>query len=169
MLRRLTIVIAALAVSVACSKKTKSDGVDSTPLAPGVESTDTGANNPLGAAGEGSDSGQIEGLSSINFDYDKSSLNADARRKIQGNADWMKRNASVKLQIEGHCDARGSIEYNVALGERRANAVKGYMVSLGVPAARLSTISYGKDKPLVMGDDEAAYAKNRRANFVPLQ
>jgi peptidoglycan-associated lipoprotein len=81
----------------------------------------------------------------------------------------MKKNPNVNVQIEGHCDARGSIEYNIALGERRANAVKNYMTSLGIPGDRLSVISYGKEKPLNQGDSESAYAANRRANFVPLQ
>ena len=74
-----------------------------------------------------------------------------------------------RVQIEGHTDSRGSIEYNLALGERRANAVKSYLQSLGIPAARLKTISYGKERPLVTGESEDAWSKNRRANFVPVQ
>ena len=79
----------------------------------------------------------------------------------------MKKNANTKVQIEGHCDSRGSIEYNVALGERRANSVKDYMLSLGLGSNRLATISYGEEKPLVSAENEAAWKKNRRANFVP--
>lgn len=116
----------------------------------------------------GSDSGQIAGLQSINFDYDRSSLTAEAKRRAQGNAEWIKSHPNVNVQIEGHCDARGSIEYNLALGERRAQAVKSYLVSLGVDGQRLSIISYGKEKPLATGETEADYARNRRANFVPL-
>ncbi len=130
--------------------------------APQIEST------PMNFDAAGSDSGKIEGLQSINFEYDKASLSSEAKKKIQGNADWMKKNTNAKLQIEGHCDARGSIEYNLSLGERRAQAVKSYMTSLGVAAGRLSIISYGKEKPLSNGDSEADYQKNRRANFVPL-
>jgi peptidoglycan-associated lipoprotein len=129
---------------------------------PAIEST------PMNFDASGSDSGKIAGLQTINFDYDKATLSADAKKKVQGNAEWMKAHAGTKLQIEGHTDARGSIEYNLSLGERRANAVKSYMTSLGVAAARLSIISYGKEKPLASGDSESDYAKNRRANFVPL-
>ncbi len=149
------------------SKKTSED------TAAPVETSDDGKapqieSTPMNFDAAGSDSGKIEGLQSINFEYDKASLSADAKKKIQGNADWMKKNTGAKLQIEGHCDARGSIEYNLSLGERRAQAVKSYMTSLGVAAARLSIISYGKEKPLTSGDSESDYAKNRRANFVPL-
>jgi peptidoglycan-associated lipoprotein len=129
---------------------------------PAIEQT------PMTFDAAGSDSGKIDGLQSINFEYDKASLGGDAKKKIAGNADWMKKNSGTKLQIEGHCDSRGSIEYNLSLGERRAQAVKNYMTSLGIPAGRLSIISYGKEKPLTSGDSESDLAKNRRANFVPL-
>jgi peptidoglycan-associated lipoprotein len=125
--------------------------------------------SPLNFDPAGSDSGKISGLTTVHFGYDKSNLDSSAKKEVAGNVDWMKKNPSVKVQIEGHCDSRGTIEYNVALGERRANAVKAYMVSLGVSADRLSTISYGKEKPVDHGDTEAAWAKNRRANFVPAQ
>ncbi|MEN0057878.1 MAG: peptidoglycan-associated lipoprotein Pal, partial [Bdellovibrio sp.] len=108
-------------------------------------------------------------LVTVRFGYDKSSLDSQAKKDIATNVAWMKANPTVNVQIEGHCDARGTIEYNVALGERRANAVKAYMASLGIPGNRLSVISYGKEKPLDSADTEAAWAKNRRANFVPAQ
>lgn len=115
----------------------------------------------------GSDSGKIDGLKTVFFDYDKATLSGDAKKVISSNVEWMKKNAGTKVQIEGHCDNRGSIEYNVALGERRANSVKDYMVSLGLPSNRLATISYGEEKPLVSSESESAWKKNRRANFVP--
>ena len=115
----------------------------------------------------GSDSGKIDGLRTVFFDYDKATISGEAKKTIAGNVDWMKKNANTKVQIEGHCDSRGSIEYNVALGERRANAVKDYMMSLGVAGNRLATISYGEEKPLVSSENESAWKKNRRANFVP--
>lgn len=154
-----------LALGACRSKKTAEDTqapVTTTDTAPQIEST------PMSFDASGSDSGKIEGLQTVNFEYDKATLGADAKKKIQGNADWMKKNPNTKLQIEGHCDARGSIEYNLSLGERRANAVKSYMTSLGIPGARLSVISYGKEKPLANGDSESDHARNRRANFVPL-
>ena len=116
----------------------------------------------------GSDSGQIAGLNTIFFDYDKAALSGDARKKLADNAQWIKNNPNVTVQIEGHTDSRGSVEYNLALGERRAKSVKSYLASLGVDAKRLTVISYGKEKPIAQGDDESAWSKNRRANFVPL-
>jgi len=116
----------------------------------------------------GSDSGQISGLSTINFAYDSSSLDSRAREILKSNADWMKKNANLTIQIEGHCDTRGSVEYNLALGERRAKTVKDYLAGLGVDGKRMTIISYGKEKLLELGDSEVVHARNRRANFVPL-
>ena len=124
---------------------------------------------PMNFDAQGSDSNKIAGLSTVFFDYDKSTLSAASKETLKGNADWMKKNTKVNIQIEGHTDSRGSIEYNLALGARRANAVKAYLQSLGIPAARLKTISYGKERPLVQGESEDAWSKNRRANFVPVQ
>lgn len=128
-----------------------------------VEST------PMNFSSEGSDSGKIAGLSTVFFEYDKATLSQSARDVLKANAEWMKKNAGVKIQIEGHCDNRGSIEYNLALGERRANTVRTYLTSIGVAASRLSVISYGEEKPMVSGDSDASWNKNRRANFVPAQ
>lgn len=116
----------------------------------------------------GSDSGKISGLQSVHFDYDSSTLTQETRKQLSDNAEWIKKNTKTTVQIEGHCDSRGSVEYNLALGERRAKAVKNYLVSLGVDAKRMTIISYGEEKPIATGDSEEAYAKNRRANFVPL-
>jgi peptidoglycan-associated lipoprotein len=124
---------------------------------------------PMNFDAQGSDSNRIEGLSTVFFDYDKSSLSSVSRDALKGNATWMKSNSNVTVQIEGHTDSRGSIEYNLALGERRANAVKSYLKSLGISESRLKTISYGKERPLVPGESEEAWSKNRRANFVPVQ
>ena len=156
-----------MVLAVGCSKKQKSD-VDATPsvqteTTPSVEST------PMSFDAAGSDSGKIDGLSTIFFDYDKATVSGNAKKALQGNAEWLKKNANVKIQIEGHCDSRGSIEYNLALGERRANSVKAYLSSLGIAGSRMNTISYGKEKPLITSESEEAYSKNRRANFLPLQ
>lgn len=123
---------------------------------------------PMTGVGAGSDSGTIAGLRSINFELDSSTLSQASRQQLAENAEWIKKNSSATVQIEGHCDNRGSVEYNLALGERRAKSVKNYLVSLGIPTKRLTIISYGEERPLVAGDSEEAYAKNRRANFVPL-
>ena len=101
------------------------------------------------------------------FAYDKFDLSADARRTLERQAAWLKQYASVRLTVEGHADERGTREYNLALGERRANAAKDYLVALGVPAARLTTVSYGKERPAVLGSNEAAWSQNRRSVSVP--
>jgi peptidoglycan-associated lipoprotein len=102
----------------------------------------------------------------IHFDYDKSFIREDAKPALAKVADYLKKNAAAKAQIEGHCDERGTAEYNMALGARRAESAKKYLASLGVKAGALSTVSYGKEKPLDPGHAEDAWAKNRRAHFV---
>jgi peptidoglycan-associated lipoprotein len=98
------------------------------------------------------------------FDFDKSDIRSDAATTLDGWAAWLAKYPQVTITIEGNCDERGTREYNLALGERRANAVKNYLLARGVNPNRLSTISYGKDKPWVMGSDEEAYAKNRNGH-----
>ena len=98
----------------------------------------------------------------IYFDFDKSNLKPPAVAKLDNVADFMSKNADANIRIEGHCDERGTSEYNLALGDRRANSAKKYLVDLGISAERLSTISYGEEKPADPGHDEAAWAKNRR-------
>jgi len=107
-------------------------------------------------------------LKDIHFDFDKYNIRPADEGVLNENAALLKKDPKVKVQIEGHCDERGTIEYNLALGERRANATKKYLVSLGVSADRISTISYGKEKPLDPGHNEEAWAKNRRAHTVIL-
>ncbi|NJD38972.1 MAG: peptidoglycan-associated lipoprotein Pal [Geobacter sp.] len=106
-------------------------------------------------------------LEAVYFDFDKSDLRQDARDALSKNAEaLLKKVADAKIKIEGHCDERGSDEYNLALGDRRAKSVAKYLITLGVAADRIETISYGKEKPAVDGHDEAAWSKNRRAEFV---
>ncbi len=104
-------------------------------------------------------------LATVYFDFDKYDLKSDARDALAANAEWLKSNPGIQIQIEGNCDERGTEEYNLALGERRANAVKSYLVSLGVDEARLFTISYGEERPADPGHNKEAWAKNRRADF----
>jgi peptidoglycan-associated lipoprotein len=106
-----------------------------------------------------------DSLSDINFDYDKSNIRDDARVIMKANADILIKNKTSKVTIEGHCDERGTSEYNMALGERRAQEAKKYLVNLGVDAARMKTVSYGEERPLDPGQNEEAWAKNRRAHF----
>ncbi len=105
-------------------------------------------------------------LDKIYFDFDSSNLSKSARNTLTKNAKELTKEASANIRIEGNCDERGSAEYNLALGERRAKSAKQYLVNMGVKADRLSTISYGKEKPAVQGSDEAAWSKNRRDEFV---
>ncbi|MGE5174792.1 MAG: peptidoglycan-associated lipoprotein Pal [Hyphomicrobiales bacterium] len=100
------------------------------------------------------------------FDFDDSSLRADAKTALENDAKFLQQNPNTNVVIEGHCDERGSVEYNLALGERRARAAKEYLVSYGIPANRLTTISYGKERPFDPGHTEEAWAQNRRAHFV---
>ena len=102
----------------------------------------------------------------ILFDFDKYDLRTDARGTLDRKAAFLNQNGSVRSQIEGHCDERGTNEYNQALGERRANAAKRYLTTAGISDARLSTITYGEERPLDPGHNEAAWARNRRAHFV---
>jgi peptidoglycan-associated lipoprotein len=102
----------------------------------------------------------------VNYAFDSAVLDATAQAILKDKAGWLKQNADVATTIEGHCDERGTVAYNVALGERRAEAAKAFLVNLGVPAAKMTTISYGKEKPLDPGHNEQAWAKNRRAHFV---
>ncbi len=101
----------------------------------------------------------------IYFDYDKSNIRPDAREVLKANADYMLKNSAASIIVEGHCDERGTAEYNMALGQRRAQEAKKYLVNLGVKGSALKAISYGKERPIDPGHDEAAWAKNRRAHF----
>ena len=102
----------------------------------------------------------------IYFEYDSASLSESARKILKQKASYLDHNKNVNVIIEGHCDERGTIEYNIALGERRAQAAKSYLVDLGVSAARLKTISYGEEKPVVWGSSETIWKQNRRCHFV---
>lgn len=100
------------------------------------------------------------------FDYDKSSIRPDAKQSLDENAKWLKANPNAALTIEGHCDERGTREYNLGLGQRRAKAAKDYLVSAGINPKRIKAISYGKERPFEPGHDESAWKWNRRAHFV---
>ncbi len=149
-----------LAVTVGCrSTKTSSQQASSTPT--GSE-FDQGAVESTPAPASAS----RPELKSVYFDYDRSEIRSDARSVLSGNADTIKGNTDWGVvTVEGHCDERGSEEYNLALGERRANAVKRYLVDLGVPSNRLRTVSFGEARPAVPGHDESAWRYNRRSEF----
>ena len=97
------------------------------------------------------------------FDTDASTVREDGRQTLNRQAEWLKKYTNYQITVEGHCDERGTREYNLALGERRANAARQYLIAQGIPAARLKTVSYGKERPDPVGSDEASWARNRRA------
>lgn len=107
-------------------------------------------------------------LKDVHFDFDKYDIRPADAEILKENAAFLKKNPAVKIQIEGHCDERGTVEYNLALGERRANSTKKYLTNLGISLDEISTISYGEERPLDPGHTEEAWAKNRRAHFVIL-
>jgi len=104
-------------------------------------------------------------LADIHFGLDEADLSAEAKATLDQHAQWLQAHRAAKVRVEGHCDERGTVEYNLALGDRRAQAARDYLASRGVDASRLSAMSYGKERPLDTGRDEAAYAKNRRDHF----
>jgi peptidoglycan-associated lipoprotein len=105
-------------------------------------------------------------LDDVYFDLDKSEIREDAKGRLQKDADWLKKWTTTRVSVEGHCDSRGSAEYNLALGSRRANAVKEYLTNLGVPAARLTVVSKGKEQPVCADQSESCWQQNRRGHFV---
>ncbi len=105
-------------------------------------------------------------LGDLFFDFDKAEIRNDAREQLQTNYSWLKVDATRKVVIEGHCDNRGTNEYNLALGERRATGARDYLVNLGIDASRLKAISFGEEKPFAEGNTEEAWSQNRRAHFV---
>ncbi len=170
-----------LAVSGCSRKKVVSEaGPAVPPPAPAVtqESGDTGGmaptEEPLESTGPAPLAGAqtiLEGRTSapllpIYFDFDKSNIRADQVDRIKENGAFLQSTPGVAVRIEGNCDERGTNEYNAALGERRALSAKKYLVNLGVSAGRLTTISYGEERPLLHGHDELSWAQNRRADFV---
>jgi peptidoglycan-associated lipoprotein len=105
-------------------------------------------------------------LQDVYFDYDKSNLREDARLTLEQDAQLLSKNTGVRVLLEGHCDERGTVEYNLALGDKRAQSVRAYLVQFGIDAGRLSTISYGEERPFAQGSDDSAWSQNRRVHFV---
>jgi peptidoglycan-associated lipoprotein len=133
--------------------------------------TDTGAKAGAGQATPPAAAGIVAGSKEdfvanvgdrVFFDYDKSAIRTDAKATLDKQTAWLKKYPSYSMTVEGHCDERGTREYNIALGERRANAVKQYLVANGVAATRVKTVSFGKEKPVAMGSNEASWSQNRR-------
>ena len=111
---------------------------------------------------------QMQGRDTIYFDTDKFDIDAEDQAALRQQAQYLQQFANVRATVEGHADERGTREYNLALGERRANAAKNYLVSLGIPANRITVVSYGKERPVALGSNEQAWARNRRAVTIVL-
>ncbi|MHB2026562.1 MAG: peptidoglycan-associated lipoprotein Pal [Elusimicrobiota bacterium] len=134
------------------------------PVAPAPVAVSTAA--PVNAAEANIRTGEfvdVDGVNPVFFDYNKADIRADARALIQANARYLKDHPELEARIAGYCDERGTVEYNLALGQRRAKAVRDYYIRLGVDGSRIATISYGKEKPFCQEHNEACWAKNRRA------
>lgn len=152
-----------------CAKK--STPVQTTPAPPATTpapSTTPGTTTPTPSApapGSETPGAQLSDLATVYFALDSSALDEAAQAVLDRNAKLLRDNAAWTVTVAGHCDERGTVEYNQALGERRAIAVRDYLVAAGVPESRLRTVSYGKEMPAVDGHDESAWSKNRRAEF----
>ena len=134
---------------------------------PSGNKTSSKGNEAMGALEPVSNTAELKiALEKIYFDFDSAILSKEARQTLVNNAEKIRQASKIMISIEGNCDERGSDEYNLALGERRAQAAMQYLVTLGIPETRLSVISYGKEKPAVAGHDEASWAQNRRDEFV---
>ena len=156
------VAVALLVGLVGCAKQPAVDGTAQPVVSQPVQSMDQSA---VSQSSMQDQAGVPAALARINFDFDQYTLTPEAKATLEANAMYLKAKSYVNATVEGHCDERGSDEYNLALGEKRALAAKNYLESLGVNGSRLNVISYGEEKPLVMGSTEAAWAQNRRVEF----
>jgi peptidoglycan-associated lipoprotein len=173
MMMPLFVIIFALVFSVSCSKKAVTANTESMAgTSQGTDSTEQTAiyeeDSAKSAEIEDTETGNrfmMIMLEDIYFEFDKSTLTREAQETLTKKARWLRSNTDVKVIVEGHCDERGTNEYNLALGDRRAASTKAFLVDLGISPSRLITISYGEERPLTGGNNEDAWAKNRRAHF----
>jgi len=145
-----------------CAKKEADEA-----MKPGTDSGAMGKEEPLESKSIGISEGRTsDGMLPVYFDFDTSDIRNDQVSRIEVNGDFLKKSAMLNIRIEGNCDPRGTKEYNMALGERRALSAKKYLENLGISEARMTTISYGKERLLLHGQDELSWAQNRRDDFV---
>ncbi|WP_022683410.1 peptidoglycan-associated lipoprotein Pal [Sphingobium bisphenolivorans] len=167
-LSRPLLIAASVLALAACGKKAPKELPP--PPADTSAQTGTGSTAPSGPT-KGSQEDFVASVSSdrIFFDTDQYDVDAQDQQTLQSQAAWLQQNPNVRVTVEGHADERGTRDYNIALGERRANAAKNYLASLGIDPSRITTVSYGKERPAALGSDEAAWAQNRRAVTVTVQ
>lgn len=166
-LKTAALILMTSAALAACAKKPPKD----LPPEPGPAVATDAGNGSLDRAIPGSQAdfvAQMMGADTVYFDTDRYNIDSQDAAALAQQAQWLSRYPNKRATIEGHCDERGTRDYNLALGERRANSAKNYLVSQGVDASRISTVSYGKERPAAVGSDEAAWAKNRRAVTVTI-
>ncbi|MFO1239512.1 MAG: peptidoglycan-associated lipoprotein Pal [Sphingomonadaceae bacterium] len=161
------VMVASLVALAACAPKRKVEDIPPPPVQQGEATPDANADKPL----PGSQADFVASVTAdrVYFDTDKFDIDEEDQAVLRSQASWLARYPTKRVTIEGHCDERGTRDYNIALGDRRANAAKNFLASLGVDSARISTISYGKERPDAMGSDEASWARNRRAVTVTVQ
>ena len=165
----LTVTLASAMALGACAKKAP-DELPQPPASTATPPPSTPSTTPTGPVpGSYEDFlASVAGQDTIYFDTDKYNIDTTDMAALRAQAQWLQRYPAVRATIEGHCDERGTRDYNLALGERRANAAKNYLVSLGVDASRLTTVSYGKERPKALGSNEAAWSQNRRAATITI-
>lgn len=164
MFKKILCLMAALVLVSACDTLGMGDGSG------GANGSANGANGRNGPAKAGTQEDLVVNVGDrVFFALNESDLSSEARATLDRQAAWLKKYSNVSVTVEGHCDERGTREFNLALGERRATAVKNYMVAAGIPSSRVHTISYGKERPAVVGSNEAAWAQNRRGVTVVSQ
>ena len=160
------VVVGLLVAVVGCSSKKK--GAETGAGAAGVGEEGLGSGSSLERGKAGLAPGQDGPLKDVHFAFDSSELDEPSRATLRDDGNWLKDHLQAKVEIEGHCDERGTVEYNLALGAKRARAAKDYLVALGVAADRITTISYGEELPLCHEHNEECWQKNRRGHFVVL-
>ena len=171
------LLLATVALSAGCKKKAPTSTADARPPVSSKPAETEVAPPPSTAPRPGDVTGDVlrQDVTELNkkgyltdayFDYDQSDLREDARSSLAANAEWLKRYPPVQILVEGHADERGTAAYNLALGDKRANAVKEYLTSLGIDGSRMRTVSYGKERPFCTESTESCWQQNRRGHFV---
>ena len=167
------IVVLALMVTAGCSSQsavtsseTQSQAPSPKPSAPASVPVAPEISQPAAPSGYGFDQWQKGPLGDVFFPFDSTVLGAEAQQQLNKDAEWLQSNSANNVRIEGHCDNRGTSEYNLALGERRAKTSREYLIRMGVASSRLEAVSFGEERPFETGNSEEAWSKNRRAHFV---
>ncbi|MBT3235865.1 MAG: OmpA family protein [Bdellovibrionales bacterium] len=161
----LAIMLVLVLTLVGCASNKKKSGAEGDTPVIAASDPAVGAGMNFELSGD-SDSGNAGGFQTLYFGYNSSEIGAEARDTLNANGQLLKDNKNLEIQIEGHCDERGGVQFNLALGERRAKSVRDYLLALGISPTRITTISFGKERLIAFGHSESFWSQNRRANFV---